>query len=141
MAKGIGNGFPVGAIMISPKISSKYGMLGTTFGGNQLAVAAATAVAEEMIEKGLPARAEELGEKIMAQLRTIPGITSVRGRGLMIGFEVADDSAPLRKSLLFDSGIFVGSASDKRVVRLLPSLTVPEEVCNHTINALRSLLK
>jgi len=123
MAKGIGNGFPVGAIAISPAIAPKIGMLGTTFGGNQLECAAMLAVAETMLKDKLVDNAAQVGGYILDELRKLQGIKEVRGRGLMIGIELPFDTAPLRKKLLFDEKIFVGS-SGKTVIRLLPALTL-----------------
>lgn len=140
MAKGIGNGFPIGAVLIAPELKPKYGMLGTTFGGNHLACAAAVAVAREMLEQDLVANAARMGEYLMEQLATLPNIKEVRGRGLMIGLELNEDSAPLRSRLLKEKHIFVGSAKNKCVVRLLPALNVTREHCDRTIQALRDLL-
>lgn len=136
MAKGIGNGFPIGALLIAPHLEPKYGMLGTTFGGNHLACAAAIAVADEMLKYNLIANARTMGEYLMSELRKLPNIKQVRGKGLMIGIELYEDSAPLRKRLLFDHHIFVGSAGNKNVVRLLPALNVTKESCDKTIKAI-----
>ncbi|MCD7962464.1 MAG: aspartate aminotransferase family protein [Rikenellaceae bacterium] len=140
MAKGIGNGFPVGAIAISPKFEAKYGMLGTTFGGNHLACVAAIAVADEMLEKNLIRNAEEMGDYLMSELKKIPGIKDVRGKGLMIGIEMDYDTAALRKKLLFEEKIFVGSAGNKNVIRLLPALNITKEHADTFLNAFRKLL-
>jgi len=140
MAKGIGNGFPVGAIAISPKFEAKYGMLGTTFGGNHLACVAAIAVADEMLEKNLIRNAEEMGDYLMSELKKIPGIKDVRGKGLMIGIEMDYDTAALRKKLLFEEKIFVDSAGNKNVIRLLPALNITKEHADTFLNAFRKLL-
>ncbi len=126
MAKGIGNGFPVGAISIAPHIAPKYGMLGTTFGGNQLACAAALAVAEVIARDSLMDNAAAVGDYMAGKLRQMPGVKEVRGRGLMIGIEMEGDSAPLRRELLHGEKIFVGS-SGRSVVRLLPALNITVE--------------
>ncbi len=123
MAKGIGNGFPVGAISITPHIAARYGMLGTTFGGNQLACAAALSVARVIERDNLMEHTARLGDYLIAELRKLPKIKEVRGRGLMIGIELNGDSAPLRQKLLHEKHIFVG-ASGKNVVRLLPALNL-----------------
>ena len=141
MAKGIGNGFPVAALIISPEIAPKYGMLGTTFGGNHLACAAAIAVADEMASNDLVARAGQTGEYLLGELRKLPGVKEVRGRGLMIGVELFEDSAPLRKKLLFEDKIFVGSSSNKNMIRLLPALNVSGEYCDAVVAALAKHLK
>lgn len=140
MAKGIGNGFPVAAISIAPNIAPKYGMLGTTFGGNHLACAAALAVAEVMAEGNLVENAGKMGEYLMAELKKLPNIKEVRGKGLMIGIELNEESAPFRKKLLFDEHIFVGSSSDKNTFRLLPALNITKENCDLLLTSLRKLL-
>lgn len=140
MAKGIGNGFPMGAISIAPHIAPKYGMLGTTFGGNHLACVAAIAVVEEIENGGLIENAARMGDYIMEQVRQMPGVKEVRGRGLMIGIELFDDAAPLRKRLLFDEKIFVGSSSRKNVFRLLPALNMTKEHADALLASLRKLL-
>ncbi len=140
MAKGLGNGFPIGAISIAPHIAPSFGMLGTTFGGNHLACAAAIAVADVMASENLIGHAAQLGEYLMAGLRELPGIREVRGAGLMIGIELFEDAAPLRKKLLFDEKIFVGSSGDKNTFRLLPALNVTQEHADCLLGALRKLL-
>lgn len=140
MAKGIGNGFPVAAISIAPHIAPKYGMLGTTFGGNHLACAAALAVAEVMAEDNLVEHARQTGDYLLAELRKLPNIKEVRGKGLMIGVELNEESAPFRKKLLFDEHIFVGSSSDKNTFRLLPALNISRENCDKLLASLRKLL-
>ena len=139
MAKGIGNGFPVGAIAISPAIAPKIGMLGTTFGGNQLECAAMLAVAETMLREKLVDNAAQVGGYILDELRKLPGIKEVRGRGLMIGIELPFDTAPLRKKLLFDEKIFVGS-SGKTVIRLLPALTLTRAHADMFLASFKKLL-
>ncbi|MFR9504144.1 MAG: aminotransferase class III-fold pyridoxal phosphate-dependent enzyme [Rikenellaceae bacterium] len=143
MAKGIGNGFPVGGIMISPKFTASYGLLGTTFGGNHLACAAALAVAEDIEQKGLIENAEAMGHYLMEQLSAIDDkrIVELRGKGLMIGVVMESDSKALRAKLLHTHKIFVGSASDARIIRILPSLTIGKEECDRLIEALKSCLK
>ena len=123
MAKGMGNGFPIGGILISPKIKASFGMLGTTFGGNHLACAAALAVLEVMEKEGLIQQTAENGQYLMESLSKIPGIKNVRGRGLMIGFDAEGALKDLRKKLLFDRKVFTGTAKPS-VVRLLPSLAI-----------------
>ncbi len=123
-AKGIANGFPCAAVLISPEIPAKKGMLGTTFGGNHLACAAAIAVLDVMEEEKLIENAAEIGEYLITELRKIPGVTDVRGRGLMIGLEVEGlTGSELRKRLLFDHHIFTGGAG-QYTVRLLPALSL-----------------
>lgn len=139
MAKGLGNGFPIGAISISPKIAPTIGMLGTTFGGNHLACAAAIAVAEIMLRDNLMDNAAKTGEYLLEKLRAMPQLTDVRGRGLMIGVDLPVESAPLRRRLLFEEKIFVGAAG-KNTVRLLPALNVSREQADMFIASFGKLL-
>ena len=140
MAKGLGNGFPIGAISIAPHIAPKFGMLGTTFGGNHLACAAAIAVADVMAADRLVDHARELGDYLIGELKKLPRVKEVRGRGLMIGVELFEDAAPLRRKLLFDEKIFVGSSGDKNTFRLLPALNIGREHADRLLEALRKLL-
>ena len=140
MAKGIGNGFPIGAISIAPHIAPVYGMLGTTFGGNHLACAAAIAVAEVIERDHLIENAAEIGDYLMERLRGMSGISELRGRGLMIGIELPFETAPLRKKLLFDEHVFVGSSGTK-VIRLLPALNITREHADQFLNAFEKVLK
>lgn len=123
MAKGMGNGFPVGGILITPHIQPKHGMLGTTFGGNQLACAAALAVLEIIEEENLIKGAEENGQYLMDRLKEIKELQKVRGLGLMIGFDVPPELKDLKKKLLYDFKVFTGEAKPN-VIRLLPSLAL-----------------
>ncbi len=136
MAKGIGNGFPLAAIAIHPKIKAKYSMLGTTFGGNPLACAAAIAVLEVMENEKLMKNAEETGDYLLEKLSQNHVIKNVRGKGLMIGFDVPGEIKDLRKNLLFKHHIFTGSASPD-VVRLLPPLCISKEQADVLLNAIQ----
>ncbi len=135
MAKGMGNGFPVSALLIHPKFEAVYGMLGTTFGGNHLACAAALAVLEVIEQDGLMEKARQLGMYIKSQLKNIKGIKNVRGRGLMIGFDVDEDLKDLRKLLLFEFNIFTGEAKPN-VVRLLPALNLNRKQADEFLESL-----
>ena len=126
MAKGMGNGFPIGGIIISPKIQAKHFMLGTTFGGNHLACAAAIAVLEVIEEEQLIQHAKNIGDYLMNELKAIPEINNVRGLGLMIGFDVPDELKQLKSILLHEYKIFTGEAKPN-VIRLLPSLALTME--------------
>ena len=126
MAKGMGNGFPIGGILIAPHIQAKFGMLGTTFGGNPLACAAALAVIEVMQQKLLIENAKTQGAYLIEALRQIKGVKVVRGRGLMIGFEMEDAFQDIRKILLNDFKVFTGEAKPN-VIRLLPSLAITRD--------------
>ena len=134
MAKGMGNGFPVGGIIISPKIHAKHGMLGTTFGGNHLACAAALAVLEVMENEDLMNNAAKTGEYIMNELKAIPVLQNVRGKGLMIGFDVPDELKDMKKNLLWNHKIFTGEAKPN-VIRLLPSLALRKKDADEFLEA------
>ena len=123
MAKGMGNGFPVGAISIAPKIQPKHFMLGTTFGGNHLACAAALAVLEVMQEEDLMKNAEVVGDYLIKELNQLPNIKEVRGKGLMIGIELPEEFKMVKRNLLFNHKIFTGEAKPN-VIRLLPALNI-----------------
>jgi acetylornithine aminotransferase len=137
MAKGMGNGFPVAGIIIAPNIKSRHFMLGTTFGGNHLACAAALAVLEVMEEEKLMDNAAAMGEFLASELEETEGILNVRGRGLMIGFDVEEGLKELRKNLLWKHHIFTGEAKPA-VTRLLPSLALGKEEAVAFTTALRS---
>jgi acetylornithine aminotransferase len=136
MAKGMGNGFPIGGIIIAPNLKPKHGMLGTTFGGNHLACAAALAVLEVIEKENLIQHAEQVGEYLSASLKSISSLTGVRGRGLMIGFDVPDHLKNLKKNLLFKHKIFTGEAKPN-VIRLLPSLALTMEDASYFIQQLK----
>lgn len=139
MAKGMGNGFPVGGILIAPHIKPKHGMLGTTFGGNHLACAAALAVLEVIEEENLIEVAKQRGEYLLNRLKTIDGIRNIRGRGLMIGFDVPEEIKELRKKLLNDHFIFTGEAKPN-VIRLLPPLNISKEQVDEFLNTLNDTI-
>jgi acetylornithine aminotransferase len=135
MAKGMGNGFPVAGIIIAPHLHAKHGMLGTTFGGNHLACAAALAVLEVIEKEGLMANAAETGGYLIEQLKKVPGLQNVRGKGLMIGFDVPEQWKELRKNLLFNQRIFTGEAKPN-TIRLLPSLALRKKDADAFLEAL-----
>ncbi len=137
MAKGMGNGFPVGGIAIAPHILPKHGMLGATFGGNHLACAAAMAVLEVIEKDTLLSNASAMGDYLIHELSAIPELKNVRGRGLMIGFDVDGEIAPLKKNLLFKHKIFTGEAKPN-VIRLLPALTITKQEVDILIDAIKT---
>ncbi len=138
-AKGIANGFPMGAVLISPMFEAKKGMLGTTFGGNHLACAAALAVIDIIDNEGLIDNARNVGEYLLHELKKMPELKDVRGRGLMIGIEI-DGSAPeLRRRLLFDEHVFTGGAGE-HTVRLLPALTLNKAEAGKFLSKLKQQL-
>lgn len=140
MAKGMGNGFPIGAISIAPQLQPKFGMLGTTFGGNHLACAAALAVLEVMESDELMANAAEVGDYLIEELKGFTGITEVRGRGLMIGIELPAELNEVKKNLLFKHRIFTGEAKPN-VIRLLPALNITKAHADRFLEALAAELK
>ncbi|TDQ19085.1 acetylornithine aminotransferase [Algoriphagus boseongensis] len=140
MAKGMGNGFPIGGLLISPEFKASYGLLGTTFGGNHLACAAGLAVLEVLEKEKLQSKALDLGNKVMEELRKIPGVTEVRGIGLMIGLDLDRDAGPVRNELVKKYHIFTGSAAGKQTIRLLPPLSVEWNELNSFIVALKEIL-
>ncbi len=138
-AKGMGNGFPIGGVLISPEFEASYGMLGTTFGGNHLACAAAIAVLDVMKSENLIENAEAVGAYLIEELKRIEGIKEVRGRGLMIGMEIEGSASEFRKKLLFEKRIFTGGAG-ATTVRLLPALTVSRAEADIFLTKLKELL-
>jgi acetylornithine/N-succinyldiaminopimelate aminotransferase len=140
IAKGMGNGFPIGGLLIHPDIKPWSGMLGTTFGGNYLACAAGLSVLEVIEQEDLMANAAKLGEFWMEQLKSFPEIKAIRGKGLMIGFDLPDELASLRKDLLFKQSIFTGEAKPN-TVRLLPSLALSKSEADQFLEALSIELK
>ena len=140
MAKGLAGGIPIGAVLISPAVQASFGMLGTTFGGNHIACAAAIAVLEVIENENLIARAEKLGAWFESQLKGDPALKEYRGRGLMIGLEIKPEYAGLRDRLLFEKHIFTGAAGAD-VIRLLPALTLPEEGAEQFMEAWKALTK
>ena len=140
MAKGLAGGIPIGAVLINPVIQASYGLLGTTFGGNHIACAAALAVLEVIEEEGLVAKAEKLGAWFESQLVGDPALKEYRGRGLMIGLEIKPEFKGLRDRLLYEKHIFTG-ASGENVIRLLPALNLPEEGARQFVEAWKALTK
>jgi acetylornithine aminotransferase len=140
MAKGMGNGFPIGGILIAPHIAPKYGMLGTTFGGNHLACAAALAVVDVMENENLMANAASNGAYLIEALSKIPQLQNVRGRGLMIGFDVSESIKDLKKVLLHEFKVFTGEAKPN-VIRLLPSLAITKQEIDIFLDRLQKAIQ
>ena len=138
MAKGMGNGFPVGGVLISPSIKASYGMLGTTFGGNHLACTAALAVLDIIENVNLVENAARMGEYFRNALASDKAVKEYRGKGLMIGLELNEEYIGLRDRLLFEKHFFTGAAG-AGVIRLLPSLTVSMETAESFVNAWKEL--
>ncbi len=139
MAKGMGNGFPVAGVSIAPKLKAKHFMLGTTFGGNHLACAAALAVLEIIEEDKLMENAATVGEYLMTELRKLPNILEVRGRGLMIGIALTEEFKDVKKNLLFKHKIFTGEAKPN-VIRLLSALNITKVEADMLLAALKEEL-
>ncbi|MDI3322038.1 aspartate aminotransferase family protein [Pinibacter soli] len=139
MAKGMGNGFPVAGISIAPKLHPKYGMLGTTFGGNHLACAAALAVLEVIEQDNLVQNAENIGNYLISELKKLPKIKEVRGRGLMIGIDLPEELKDVKKNLLLKHKIFTGEAKPY-VIRLLPTLNIGMKEADQFLTALKAEL-
>ncbi len=140
MAKGLAGGIPIGAVLISPEIQASFGLLGTTFGGNHIACAAAIAVLEVIEQEKLVEHAAKLGAWFEQQLKGDPALVEYRGRGLMIGLEIKPELVGLRDRLLQEKHIFTG-ASGERVIRLLPALNLPEEGARTFVEAWKDLTK
>jgi acetylornithine aminotransferase len=138
-AKGMGNGFPIGGVLISPKFEATFGMLGTTFGGNHLACVAALSVLEVIEKENLLENATEMGEYLMDGLKDIPGIKELRGVGLMIGIEMGVPVADIRKKLLFEKHVFTG-VSGTHTLRLLPSLALTREDADTFLKAFQDVM-
>ncbi len=134
MAKGMGNGFPIGGISIAPKFKPWHGMLGTTFGGNHLACAAALAVLEVMEQDNLVGNAQEVGNYLISELKKFDQVKEVRGRGLMIGIELPEELNHVKKNLLFKHRIFTGEAKPN-VIRLLPALNLTKAHADQFLQA------
>jgi acetylornithine aminotransferase len=140
VAKGMGNGFPVAAILIAPHLKPWHGMLGTTFGGNPLACAAALAVLEVIEQEGLIRNAVEIGEYLTTQLGALSSIRELRGKGLMIGIDLPEEMADLRKNLLYEEAVFTGEAKPN-VIRLLPSLALTKMEADVFLAAFEKLIQ
>ena len=139
-AKGMGNGFPIGGVLIAPHFEARQGMLGTTFGGNHLACAAAIAVLETLEGEGLVENAARVGDYLLGELRRFDRLKEVRGRGLMIGVEIDGSGSELRRELLFEKHIFTGGAGAS-TVRLLPALCLTRELADRFLEAFAETLK
>lgn len=141
MAKGMGNGFPIGGILVHPSIKASYGMLGTTFGGNHLACSASLAVLEVLKNENLQKHAQQLGEYFIEKVKAIPQVKKIKGRGLMLGLEFDFEVGELRKTLIYSHRIFTGGSSNKHVLRILPPLTVTERQMDFFFKELQQALK
>lgn len=141
IAKGMGNGFPVGGILIHSRIKASFGLLGTTFGGNHLACAATLSVLEVLDQQQLMTNAADISEYFMEQAKKLPYLKAIKGRGLMLGLEFDFPISELRKTLIFKHHIFTGSSKNPNLIRILPPLTVKKSHIDMLIEALHSELK
>ncbi|MET7029664.1 aspartate aminotransferase family protein [Sediminicola luteus] len=141
IAKGMGNGFPIGGVLIHDSIKASYGLLGTTFGGNHLACAAALAVLEVIEQEFLIENTNKLYEYFISKAAKIPEVKRVKGRGLMIGLEFGFDVSELRKKLIYNQHLFTGGAKDKHVLRILPALNITKKHIDLFFEALQTELK
>ena len=140
LAKGMGNGFPIGGILISPKFKASYGLLGTTFGGSHLACAAGIAVLDVMKKEKLMDNVNEIYSYFLEVIKQVPEVIKVKGRGLMLGVEFDFDVSELRKKMIIDKHIFTGSANNKNLLRILPPLTIKKSDIDIFIAALKEAL-
>lgn len=140
LAKGMGNGFPIGGIMISPKFTASYGLLGTTFGGSHLACAAGIAVLDVLEHQKLMDNVNEVYAYFIEAIKQVPEVIKVKGKGLMLGVEFSFDVSALRKKMIVDKHIFTGNANNKNLLRILPPLTIKKEAIDTFIIALKESL-
>lgn len=141
LAKGIANGFPVGAIMIKPEIPAKFGMLGTTFGGNHLGCAAALATVDVMVKNNYVENAAKMGEYIFSKLKGHKAIKDLRGKGLMVGIETVGNASEIRDRLLFDEHIFTGFSGGVNTIRLIPPLCITTKEIDRFVEAFDKVTK
>lgn len=141
IAKGMGNGFPVGGILIHPSIKASFGLLGTTFGGNHLACAATLSVLEVIEEENLMQNALNISDYFQVKAKLIPNLKAVKGRGLMLGLEFEFPISELRKKLIYEHHIFTGGAKNPNVIRVLPPLTIHKQHIDLFIDATCEVLK
>jgi acetylornithine/N-succinyldiaminopimelate aminotransferase len=140
MAKGMGNGFPIGGVLVRPDIEAKYGMLGTTFGGNHLACRASLAVLEVLKKNKLQAHAQQIGDYFKQQAALVPEVKNIKGRGLMLGLEFEHEVGDLRKKLIYEHRIFTGGSSNKKLLRILPPLNIEKIHIDLFFDALKKCL-
>ena len=140
IAKGMGNGFPVGGILIHPSIEASFGLLGTTFGGNHLACAATLSVLDVLEKENLMKNASDISDYFQEKAKSLRYLKSIKGRGLMLGLEFDFPIADLRKKLIFDHHIFTGSAKNPNLIRILPPLTIQKKHIDVFFDALEKEL-
>ena len=138
IAKGMGNGFPVGGVLVNPVIKAKYGLLGTTFGGNHLACSASLAVLKVLEKEKLYDHAKAMGEYFIEKAKELSFVKTIKGRGLMLGLEFENEVGELRKELIFKHRIFTGGSSNKNLIRILPPLNVKQKHLDQLFTALNA---
>ena len=138
IAKGMGNGFPVGGVLVNPVIKAKYGLLGTTFGGNHLACSASLAVLQVLEKEKLYDHAKAMGEYFVDRAKKLSFVKTIKGRGLMLGLEFENEVGALRKELIFKHRIFTGGSSNKNLIRILPPLNVKQKHLDQLFTALNA---
>lgn len=141
IAKGMGNGFPIGGILISPKIKASFGLLGTTFGGSHLSCAAGIAVLETIEKEKLQENATLVYNHFLEVIKDMPYVKKVKGKGLMLGLEFDFDVSELRKKLILEKHVFTGNSSNKNLLRILPPLTIKKEAINYFVKVLKEALE
>lgn len=141
MAKGMGNGFPIGGLLISPKFKASFGLLGTTFGGNHLACASALAVLEIIEEEAVLENVKKQSDYFIKAVSQIPQVKKIKGKGLMLGLEFDFDVAELRKKLVYEQFIFTGNASQKNLLRILPPLLITKTEIDKFVAGLKNALQ
>ena len=141
IAKGMGNGFPIGGILISPKIKASYGLLGTTFGGSHLSCAAGIVVLETIENEKLQENATQIYKHFLEVIKDMPYVKKIKGKGLMLGLEFDFDVNELRKKLIIEKHVFTGNSSNKNLLRILPPLTITKEAINHFVKVLKEALE
>ncbi|THD31978.1 aspartate aminotransferase family protein [uncultured Flavobacterium sp.] len=141
IAKGMGNGFPIGGLLISPKFTASFGLLGTTFGGNHLACASALAVLEIIEEEAVLENVKKQSDYFIQAVSQIPQVKKIKGKGLMLGLEFDFDVAELRKKLVYEQFIFTGNASQKNLLRILPPLLITETEIDKFVAGLKNALQ
>jgi len=141
IAKGMGNGFPIGGILISPKIKASFGLLGTTFGGSHLSCAAGIAVLETIEKEKLQENATQIHQHFLEVIKDMPYVKKIKGKGLMLGLEFDFDVSELRKKLILEKHVFTGNSSNKNLLRILPPLTIKKEAINHFVKVLKEALE
>jgi len=141
IAKGMGNGFPIGGILISPKIKASFGLLGTTFGGSHLSCAAGIAVLETIEKEKLQENATLVYNHFLEVIKDMPYVKKIKGKGLMLGLEFDFDVSELRKKMILEKHVFTGNSSNKNLLRILPPLTITKEAINHFVKVLKEALE